>query len=190
MLALAGLGAGALHVVSGPDHLAALGPVASRRPTRAARLGALWGVGHGAGVLVAAALAHLVGSAVDLAPLAQGTELLVGVALILLGARALRSAPVAKRDAERTLVGVGALHGVAGTHHLLGVLPAVAMSRADAAGYLAGYLVAAVVAMSLVGMVLRLSTRGRSPEFLRRVRQGSGVLAIAVGIGWAALAVL
>ena len=49
---LSGLAAGAAHVVTGPDHLAALAPIAVQDPGRAARLGLRWGLGHGLGVVV------------------------------------------------------------------------------------------------------------------------------------------
>lgn len=58
----AGLGAGVLHVLTGPDHLAALAPLSltrgSARPRQSWRIGAAWGLGHalGSGLLVAAAL--------------------------------------------------------------------------------------------------------------------------------------
>mgnify|MGYP003315356662 CR=1 FL=1 len=42
---LSGLVAGAAHVVTGPDHLAALAPIAVQEPARAAKLGFRWGLG-------------------------------------------------------------------------------------------------------------------------------------------------
>src|SRR2546426_10826940 len=48
--AITGLIAGAVHVWSGPDHLAALAPLAVRRPRRAWVPGMRWGLGHSAGV--------------------------------------------------------------------------------------------------------------------------------------------
>jgi hypothetical protein len=93
---LSGLLAGSLHVVSGPDHVAAVAPLAVRTPGAGRSLGALWGVGHGGGVLVwllgAAAFQHLFGHELPSAAL----EGLVGVALIGLGAvnwRRARSVP-------------------------------------------------------------------------------------------------
>jgi hypothetical protein len=50
--------AGSVHVLSGPDHLAAVAPLAVRQPRAASRLGLVWGLGHvlGLGVVVALAL--------------------------------------------------------------------------------------------------------------------------------------
>ncbi|CAL8462429.1 g1962 [Coccomyxa elongata] len=51
--AWAGLGAGFLHTLSGPDHLAALTPLTIGRSSfRATLLGALWGFGHSIGQLI------------------------------------------------------------------------------------------------------------------------------------------
>ncbi|MBI5362186.1 MAG: High-affinity nickel transporter, partial [Planctomycetes bacterium] len=48
----AGLGAGALHALAGPDHLAGVAPFAARAGRRAWRVGVAWGVGHAAGALL------------------------------------------------------------------------------------------------------------------------------------------
>ena len=50
-----GLAAGSIHVLAGPDHLAAVAPLAAERETRPWRAGLLWGVGHAAGVVVVCA---------------------------------------------------------------------------------------------------------------------------------------
>ncbi|MET0284188.1 MAG: hydantoin utilization protein A [Polyangiales bacterium] len=88
---LSGLLAGSLHVVSGPDHVAAVAPLAVNAPQAGRNLGALWGVGHGAGVLVwvvlAAAFQRLFGQELPSVAL----EALVGVALVALGLLNLRA---------------------------------------------------------------------------------------------------
>ncbi|CAL5227729.1 g10744 [Coccomyxa viridis] len=51
--AWAGLGAGFLHTLSGPDHLAALTPLTiGRSNIKATLMGALWGFGHSIGQLI------------------------------------------------------------------------------------------------------------------------------------------
>jgi hypothetical protein len=188
--ALAGFGAGALHVVSGPDHLAALGPIAGREPQRAVGLGALWGVGHGVGVLLVAALGRLAGHALDLERLGGWAELVVGAALILLGARALGAKAEASHRhalAAGSAVGVGLLHGAAGAHHLFAVLPSLLLDPAQAAAYLGSYLVAAVGAMAAAGAVLAFGLRGRSPGTRERLRRGLAALAILTGVLWIGL---
>lgn len=86
LTALSGLLAGTSHVISGPDHLAAVLPLAAGQPKRAAVLGTLWGLGHGIGVIVFAALGRVVRESIDLNRFANAAELLVGLMLLLLGA--------------------------------------------------------------------------------------------------------
>jgi hypothetical protein len=47
-----GLTLGAVQVWMGPDHLAAIAPLAVRRARRAWLPGARWGLGHSAGVVL------------------------------------------------------------------------------------------------------------------------------------------
>ncbi|MDX1661145.1 MAG: High-affinity nickel transporter, partial [Gemmatimonadota bacterium] len=49
-VAAAGLAAGAVHVLMGADHLAAVAPLAAGSRRRAWRAGFRWGVGHAGGV--------------------------------------------------------------------------------------------------------------------------------------------
>ena len=49
---LAGLAAGLVHVLSGPDHLAAVAPLAADADRSQWRAGLQWGLGHTAGVMV------------------------------------------------------------------------------------------------------------------------------------------
>jgi hypothetical protein len=88
---LSGLLAGSLHVVSGPDHVAAVAPLAVAAPRAGRNLGALWGVGHGAGVLVWVVLAAAFQRAFGQALPSVALEALVGVALVVLGLLNLRA---------------------------------------------------------------------------------------------------
>ena len=49
---VAGLAAGLLHVFSGPDHLAAIAPLAADGDRGQWRAGLQWGIGHTTGVLL------------------------------------------------------------------------------------------------------------------------------------------
>ena len=85
-----GLLAGVVHVVTGPDHMAAVLPFAVDAPKRSGRLGLLWGVGHGLGVLVLGAIFMALRQVVTVAWIAQASELLVGVLLVVVGLWALQ----------------------------------------------------------------------------------------------------
>lgn len=84
------LTAGAVHVLGGPDHLAAVLPLAVQDRARAARTGAAWGLGHGAGVVLLGGLGQLLRGRLDLAGLSGGAEVAVGALLVVMGLLTLR----------------------------------------------------------------------------------------------------
>lgn len=89
---LSGLAAGALHVLSGPDHLAAVAPLSLDRPAKAWLTGLRWGCGHAGGVLLVAALALIFRELVPVDLVSQWSERLVGIVLIGIGLWGLRQA--------------------------------------------------------------------------------------------------
>ena len=210
-----GLLAGLLHVFAGPDHLAALAPLAVQDPARARRLGLSWGFGHGAGVVTLGLIGVLARRLVDVEALSAGSERLVGFLLLGVGAWALwqargvvvhshphdhgeeghahphvhppgapHDAPEAHRPHGHAAFGVGMLHGAAGTGHVLGVLPSLALPAAAALCWLGAYLVGAVLAMGGFGAALGRFSALQGPRGLRGLLGGSGALAVAVGLFW------
>jgi hypothetical protein len=179
---IAGALAGSLHVISGPDHLAAVAPSACADPAAATRVGALWGLGHGVGIGLAVALARLLVEWLPLDVLSASAEVFVGLVLLFVGARALsrRAAPPRRGGA----FAIGVLHGAAGAHHLVVVLPALLLEPLATAAYLAAYLVAAVLAMALVGALVGAGLRGRSERAHRLAHRLAGAGALAVGAFW------
>ncbi len=94
LAAVTGLIAGVVHVVSGPDHMAAVLPFAVDAPKRSIRLGLLWGVGHGLGVVVLGLLFMGLRQVAAVELISQVSELLVGALLVILGVWALRRSRV------------------------------------------------------------------------------------------------
>ena len=83
---------------------------------------------------------------------------------------------------------MGALHGLAGSSHLFGVLPALALPTQSAAlGYLAGFGLGAVVAMTAfaaaVGMLAARASR-RSAHAYRTMLYACSLSAFIVGGFW------
>ena len=89
---LSGLVAGFLHVLAGPDHLAAVAPLAVRSHRRAWMSGVRWGLGHSAGVLLIGLLAILFKSVLPIGQVSSVSERLVGVLLIAMGIWTVRQA--------------------------------------------------------------------------------------------------
>lgn len=139
--ALAGLAAGVVHAAAGPDHLAVVAPLAAGRSGRGWWIGARWGLGHALGVGLVGAAALLFRDALPVGALESWSERLVGGTLVAVGiwALAVTLRDGSDRDAGaaedgRAAVAVGTLHGTAGGSHLMGILPALALSSAAAAG--------------------------------------------------------
>ena len=174
LTALTGALAGLFHVLAGPDHLAAVGPLALEGRRRGWVAGWTWGVGHASGVVFVAVLGLLLR---DLLPpidaISAWSERLVGAALIVVGLWALRrSARVqpathvhgaASHDHLHVQAGppwmrrlghahasfcLGVLHGVAGSSHFVGVIPALALPPAAALTYIVAFGVGSVAAMT------------------------------------------
>jgi sulfite exporter TauE/SafE len=217
---LTGLAAGAVHVLSGPDHLAAVAPLAVHRSRRAWLPGVRWGLGHSAGVAMVGLLSLWLRDLIPVAWLSSCGERLVGVMLFGIGLWALRRAlkenvhahehehdgeqhvhfhvhhsrPARhETDAHRhthAAFGIGALHGLAGSSHLLGVLPALAFpSKTQAAAYLLAYGLGTIGAMAAftwgIGwLAARFATRG--VNVYRGLMGFSAAAAMGVGVFWLA----
>ena len=81
----AGIIAAVLHVISGPDHLAAVTPFAIESKKKAWKVGLFWGVGHLIGMLLIGVLFLLFKDLIPIERISEHSEQFVGVILILLG---------------------------------------------------------------------------------------------------------
>jgi hypothetical protein len=191
LAALAGLAAGLIHVVSGPDHLAAVAPLAADRDRPQWRAGLQWGLGHTAGVLAIGLLLLTFRSLLPIDRISGVGERIVGVALLMVAvwafARARSPHPHAHPGAGASFA-MGALHGVAGSSHLFGILPAMALpSQAASIAYLAGFGTGAVLAMTLFAAVIGAVATGaarRGIDTYRGVLYACSLSAFVVGSFW------
>ncbi len=189
---LAGVAAGLLHVFSGPDHLAAVAPLASNRERGHWQTGLQWGIGHTMGVLLIAALLLLLKEQLPLDAISAYSERVVGASLITIGSWGLRRAWVLRCSSAEVhshanmgpSFAMGTIHGLAGSSHLFGVLPALAFpSRASSVLYLAGFGLGAIAGMTTFSAAVGLV----SSKLSRRSRSYSGALyassAVALVVG-------
>jgi hypothetical protein len=219
--ALAGAMAGFIHVLSGPDHLAAIAPLASSRRRSPWLTGCLWGIGHSTGVLVVGLLALWLRERLPLDAVSSWSERAGGIMLIGIGLWGLHRAvvrhvhahphthgavshdhahvhAVAVDQDERHRAGwhththtaflVGVLHGLAGSSHFIGVLPALALpGMAASLGYLGGYGGGTVFGMTgFASTIGWLSTRARirGESAPRWLLSACSILALVVGATW------
>jgi len=213
VILLTGALAGLFHVLSGPDHLTAVAPLAVADGRRGWLAGWTWGFGHASGVVVVAVLAILLR---DLLPsidiLSAWGERVVGVALIGIGLWALRRAlnispgahhhGTVAHDHLHVHAGpawarrlghahasfcMGILHGIAGSSHFLGVLPALALpTRQAAVAYIFAFGIGTVVAMTAFAAIM--GSAGVRVKHRAALHRGmlltAAPLAIAVGGFW------
>jgi hypothetical protein len=177
-----GLLAGVVHALAGPDHLAAVAPLVVEERRRGWTTGLLWGLGHSVGVWAVGLLAVALRGLLPVDRLSSFSERLVGVVLIGVGLWGLRRVWRARTGrpaaagtphhhhvpARATLAAlwIGTLHGLAGSSHLLGILPALALpTAADSIAYVIAFGLGSIIAMvafsSALGLAaVRLTARG------------------------------
>lgn len=228
LASLSGLIAGTVHVASGPDHLAAIAPLAAEERIGSWKIGFRWGLGHTSGVLIVGLLSILLREVLPVNLISGWAERLVGVVLIGIGLWGLNKAisarihthqhhhdgeihehihfhppqeegvdnekPPARPHKNRlhkhthTAFAVGTLHGLAGSSHFLGVLPALAFpTRTEAAVYLICFGVGTIAAMSIFSTIIGEISRRFSSGAVKAYKIVMGTLSVAaigVGIFW------
>jgi ABC-type nickel/cobalt efflux system permease component RcnA len=81
----AGLLASVLHVLTGPDHLAAVTPFAIESKRKAWKIGLFWGIGHLAGMMAIGILFTIFKELIPVDSISNYSEQLVGFVLIGIG---------------------------------------------------------------------------------------------------------
>jgi hypothetical protein len=195
---LTGLAASSLHVVSGPDHLAAVTPLAIEGKNRSWFIGFTWGLGHTVGVFLIGLLSILFRDFIPIELISSYSEKIVGILLILIGVwifyrifvsgKKHRVIKLGKNDAI-TALGIGIIHGLAGVSHLIGILPSLALpTKIDAASYILGFgsgtVITMVIYSSIMGLITnRVELRNKN-KLLLTIRIVGSSAAVLVGIFW------
>jgi len=81
----AGIMASMLHVITGPDHLAAVTPFAIESKKKAWKVGLLWGIGHLVGMISIGVLFVVFKGYIPVEAISNYSEQLVGLVLIFIG---------------------------------------------------------------------------------------------------------
>merc|ERR1712157_8427 len=200
--ASAGLFAGALHSLAGPDHLAALAPLSMGRSSLAAGfLGGLWGFGHCMGQLFFGALFILLKSRLklhlDLIENFAGVA--VGFTLIGIGYIGFQEAKkfnfeemkIKRQERQKVLskfslatFSTGFLHGLS-PDAIFPILPAITLSsRSCAFAFVVAFLVGTIGSMASYTAFIGVGSTAlaqKRPNITRNISIGSSFLAIALG---------
>ena len=178
-----GLMLGAAHATD-PDHVVAVTTLAGERARigSAARIGLLWGVGHSLTVV-------LVGGAIILSRQAipervgLALELCVAIMLMALGVRTLRHPHAHPRSGARSL-GVGDVHGLAGSASIALPLLTHVRDSTFAAAYLLCFGLGTILSMATITCLVAMpfiAAERRSTRMLANVRRLAGVASIGLG---------
>jgi ABC-type nickel/cobalt efflux system permease component RcnA len=214
---LTGLLTGIIHVFSGPDHIAAVAPFTVEKGKKGWLTGFFWGIGHSSGVWIVGALVFLLREAIPVDIISTWSERFVGVMLIAIGLwgmrRALRNRlhyhehkhdgvkhahfhahhsgeheHQAVHQHSHVPLGIGLIHGLAGSSHLLGVLPALMLpTRAASIAYIVCFGLGSIAAMSGfswgLGKIMNRLGEKSAPVY-NWMSMSFAVLAILVGFVW------
>ncbi len=153
-----GFAAGSIHVLTGPDHLAAVAPLAIENRDKSISIGFKWGIGHTGGVCLLGFLGLALREIIPMNFISGYSERIIGIILIGIGLWGIRKAYYNKvhvhyheHDGNKhihfhshgkemsheapnahfhthTAFAVGIMHGFAGTSHIFGILPALAFT--------------------------------------------------------------
>src|SRR5688572_11920511 len=182
---LYGAGSGALHAVTGPDHVLSLGPAALAQPRGSWRIGFHWGIGHALGTLLLALPALLLARLLHLEALASIGDRLSGAVLCVTAALACwslhRGVPQARAEQRSSLL-VGLLHGMTGAGSLVLVLPVlVAGSALRSTLFLTAFAVGSTLAMALFTWAIAHLAGALENRVIERARRTLIVASFALG---------
>jgi nickel/cobalt transporter (NicO) family protein len=196
---LFGASSGALHAVTGPDHVLSLGPLVLDTRRSPWRIGMSWGVGHALGTLLLALPVVWFTHAVHLPWLAAAGDRLAGLALLLTAAWSFHQARAHALGAAgstadagamppplgRNALLVGVVHGLTGAASLMLVVPMMASgSRLTSLAFLFAFALGSTLGMALLTSLLaRLGSR-LEPRVVRRSRALLCAASGALGAFW------
>jgi len=173
-----GILGGALHALTGPDHLALLLPCCVGKRWYAGKTGFIWGLGHCIGIMLFGLLSYLVKLVLpfDLNILVKWMDVAIGFSLVAIGVMGIvevneeekkkkaakkkfddfeQKANVPKEEKKKiledplSLIVTGTIQGFTGTGHFLGIIPAITLpSLVGAMLYLFAFCVGTILAMT------------------------------------------
>ena len=203
---ISGVVASSIHVLSGPDHLAAVTPMVVESEKNAWKIGLSWGLGHVTGIMIIGILVYLFREAIPFETISGFGEKFVGIILIMLGLWVLTKFFQNKRKKnvhENKAIsgnkksnifhdftfGVGVVHGLAGVSHLILLLPVLSFNTSDDAFiYIVGFCLGSIVVMIMYTMVLKfliIKAMNRNYPFLAGgIQFSAAIFALFVGFYW------
>jgi hypothetical protein len=184
-----------LRHATDPDHVVAVTSLvaADDGDVRAAtKLGAWWGLGH-AGTLLAVGLPLIALKGELPAGLERAAETAVGVVIVLLAVRVIyrwrRPRHTHRLRSRRQAVGIGMLHGLAGTGAVVVLLIAAMPGRLEAAAALAVFAPMSVLSMAMCtsAFAWALTRPAVAPLYRVALMPALGVFGLMFGLWYAGI---
>lgn len=196
-----------LHVISGPDHLAAVTPLAISTKKDSWKTGTGWGLGHLIGMLIVGVLFLIFRELIPLEQISGFSEQIVALVLIGIGfwslykiystqkhkkiideAHSKNDINLSKQQLFSSF-SIGFIHGLAGIAHFILLLPVLALdSHFDGLLYIGGFAIGTVLAMTLYSMVIGYvslySNKMKRPIVYKSIQLLGAFFAIGIGIYW------
>jgi high-affinity nickel permease len=169
-----------------PDHVVAVTTIVAgeRSVAHASRIGALWGVGHTATILVVGAAIILFGLVIP-PRLGLAMEFVVAMMLIGLGVLTLRGRTAASAMSPLRPVLVGLVHGLAGSAFVAMLVLTTIPTPSLGVAYLLVFGVGTVAGMALITTAIALPSAygaGRLAGFQRHIQLAAGAASVAFGL--------
>ena len=173
---------GMRHATDG-DHVVAVTAIASGEQSiaRAMRIGAAWGLGHSATLVIVGGVIVLFGLTVP-PRLGLALEMLVAVMLIGLGAWTLSGRNIGHTHSLRRPIAVGFVHGLAGSAFVALLVLAAIPGWVSQLAYLALFGLGTVAGMALITAGIAVPFRRTPHRVQRGIRIAAGVASIAFGL--------
>jgi hypothetical protein len=209
---VAGTLASLLHVLTGPDHLAAVTPFVIESEKKAWKIGLAWGLGHIVGMASIGFLFLVFKDLIPVERISNYSEQLVGIVLIGIGIWAFyrifsgkkphhhvhihrmirpvdNSQSNVLQQSDYASFSVGVLHGLAGIAHFLLFFPVLGFkNQIDSILYVIGSCLGILIAMTafafVIGKLTTLFKNENDPVFLNGIRLISGLIALIIGVYW------
>jgi len=154
-----------LHVLSGPDHLAAVTPISAENKNKSWQVGVIWGLGHTIGVLSIGLLFLLFREFIPIDLISEYSESVVGFVLLYVGIAAIiklkkeqkhkHNIHYNKYIGKKIVLSIGVIHGFAGVSHIIGLLPALALpTNFEVFLYIFGFMFGTIATMMLYSQII------------------------------------
>ncbi len=195
---ITGLTTSILHVLSGPDHLAAVTTIAADKKNKSWFVGLIWGLGHNLGVLIIGLLFWLFRNYIPVETISKYSEVVVGFVLIYIGIVAIikinkkkidKDKEVSKKKGMFIIMLIGLIHGFAGISHIIGLLPTLALPTNTAVFlYIFGFMIGTITAMifysQLIGIISNKFEKSNKKSKLLTFKSLLIIFTLGVGIFW------